>query len=211
MKRLSRIIVSLCLACSVAVIFSACNLDEHSKIANAYAKQYNYKIDKSEINFTCYKEFGGAHILMFDGLYPQALSQEIVDGVVFHHNEVKTFSVYKSGRFYSLQQAYYQLLVTHDNLLALRDRYCPIVDGDSDAEYSLTVYDSDGYLVEPLQERYRAGERVTVKTTVIFDAGIYAYLDGVSLEGTWVTDHNEFYFVMPAHNADLAFEIKGGI
>ena len=210
MKRLSRIMLSLCLACSLAVMFSACNLDEHSKIANAYAKQYN--IDKSEINFTCYKEFGGAHILMFDGLYPQALSQEIVDGVVFHHNEVKTFDVYKSGKFYSLQEAYNQKLVTHDNLLALRDRYCPTVEGESAAEYRLTVYDSDGYLVEPLQDTYRAGERVIVKTTVIFDADLIVYLDGVSLGGaTWVTDHNEFYFVMPAHNADLTFEIKGGI
>lgn len=210
MKRFLKIIPLLCLACSIAVISSACNLDGHGKIANAYAKQYH--IDKSEVNFTCYKEFGGAHIVMFEGMYPQALSQEIVDGVVFHHSEVKTFHVYKSGKFYSLQEAFKQGLVTHSNLLSLRDEYCPIVDGDSDAEYRLTVYDPDGVLEEPLQETYRAGERVTVKTAIIADLGISAYLDGVSLgSATWLTDYNEFYFVMPAHHAELTFTFSGGM
>lgn len=121
MKNFSRFITFTLLMCSIAVIFSACNNDEHNEIAAAYAKQLN--VDKSEIDFTCFLEIEGTHILMFNTLYPDALSEETVDGVVFHHDQVKTFDVYNNGIFYSLQEAFNNGLVSHENLLTLRDLY----------------------------------------------------------------------------------------
>ena len=48
------------------------------------------------------------------------------------------------------------------------------------------------------------------------DAGLYAYLDGVSLGSETPVDddgdyHWEFYFVMPEHDAVLSFATYGGI
>ncbi len=123
MKKLSRILTSLLLVSCIAVFFSACNSDEHDKITADYAKLHN--VDKSEIDFTCYVEFDDTHVLMLNWFYPEALSSETVDGVVFHHSQIKTFDVYLNGKFYSLQEAFNSGLLTHDDLLKLRDIYNP--------------------------------------------------------------------------------------
>ena len=62
---------------------------------------------------------------MLNWVYPDALSEETVDGVVFHHDQIKTFDVYNNGKFYSLQDAVNSSLLTHDDLLKLRDIYNP--------------------------------------------------------------------------------------
>lgn len=62
---------------------------------------------------------------MLNAMYPDALSSEIVDGVAFNHSQIKTFDVYSNGEFYSLQEAFDSGLITHDNLLKLRDIYNP--------------------------------------------------------------------------------------
>ena len=84
-------------------------------------------------------------------------------------------------------------------------------------EHKLTVQDPTGYIIEPLQETYRAGEKVTVKTVILYDVDLIAYLDGVSLgiesevkTGDTYT-HWEFYFVMPDHNAVLSFKVTVAI
>lgn len=213
MKKLSRILTLLLFVCSMAMIFSACG-DEHDKITATYAKLKD--LSKAEVSFTCYGEFDDVHVLMFSGLYPDAESNEVVDGVVFQHSQVKTFDVYHKGNFYSLNEAFSDGLLTHDDLLTLHDRYNPIVQGADDGEYRLTVIDPKDHLIEPLQETYRTGERVTVKTGMVADATFRVYLDGVSLGyETPVLEndeyHWEFYFTMPAHNAILSFTLRGGI
>ncbi len=82
--------------------------------------------------------------------------------------------------------------------------------------YRLTVQDPHGYIIEDLQERYKAGETITVKTTIICDASLVAFLDGISLGAETPVQtgdrytHWEFYFEMPAHDAVLSFELKDG-
>lgn len=81
---------------------------------------------------------------------------------------------------------------------------------NSASEHKLMVQDPNGYLIEDLQESYKAGDEVTVKTTMLSDVVLRAYLDGVSLgletpvseEGEY---HCEFYFEMPSHDAVLSF------
>ena len=90
--------------------------------------------------------------------------------------------------------------------------YLPV----DDTEYKLTVNDPSGYIIEPLKESYRAGEKVTVKTQVLFDVDLIAYLDGVSLGSQTSVKENdeyhwEFYFDMPDHDAVLSFELSGGM
>lgn len=213
MKKLSRLLTLLLVVCSIAVIFSACNNDDHDKITADYAELHN--IDESHVEFICYGEFDGTHVLLFNVLSNQVLTLEIVDEVVFYHPSQIKFTVYNDGNFYSLHEAFDNGLLTHDNLLTVRDRYNPMVQGPDDAEYSLTVFDP-GYIIEPLQEAYRAGENVTVKTDVFFDLDLIVYLDGVSVGSpisVFENDeyHWEFYFVMPSHNATLTFKLSGGM
>ena len=87
---------------------------------------------------------------------------------------------------------------------------------NSSIDYKLTVQDPNGYIIEELQEQYKAGEEVIVKTKTMSDVDLIAYLDGVSLgletqkqeKGEY---HWEFYFVMPAHDAILSFEFSDGL
>lgn len=89
-------------------------------------------------------------------------------------------------------------------------------DAENTDVYSLTVQDHNDYLIEPLQKSYKAGENVTVKTEVLLDVDMIAYLDDVSLGSQRPVRENdeyhwEFYFVMPAHDAVLRFELSGGM
>ena len=86
----------------------------------------------------------------------------------------------------------------------------------SKSYYTLTVQDPDGYVIEELQEQYKAGEGITVTTKISPNGDLGAYLDGV-LFGLGVTDWKEvgsrekdclrFYFIMPAHDTVLSFQI----
>ena len=89
--------------------------------------------------------------------------------------------------------------------------------GAFNVDYKLTVQDPYGYIIEPLRETYKAGENVTVKTTILYDVSMIAYLDGVSLgyetavkTGDSYT-HWEYYFIMPDHDAVLTFSLSGGM
>lgn len=127
MNNLKKLLPVLLLAFCMTFLFTACTEttpcteNEHKAITTAYAKLYN--ADESEISFTCYAQFNGTHILMFNGMHMQVISIETVDGVVFHHSDSKTFDVYNNGEFYSLQEAFDRGLITHKNLPQLRDIY----------------------------------------------------------------------------------------
>ena len=122
MKKLLKIFPLMLLVCCIATICAACNnQDEHNKITADYAKLHN--IDESYVSFRCYGEFDRTHVLLFDGMYAQALSSEIADGIVFCHSQVRTFNVYNDGNFYGLQEAFNKGLLTHDNLLTVRDNH----------------------------------------------------------------------------------------
>lgn len=123
MKKVMNIISCMLLICCIAVAFTACTQNEHKNITTAYSKLYD--IDESEINFICYAEFNGTHILILNAIYPDALSSEIVDGVIFNHSQIKTFDVYSNGEFCSLQEAFDSGLVTHNHLLTLQKIYNP--------------------------------------------------------------------------------------
>ena len=87
---------------------------------------------------------------------------------------------------------------------------------NSSNDYKLTVQDPNGYVIEDLQDQYKAGDEVTVKTEMLDDVNLIAYLDGVSLGfETHVSEkdeyHCEFYFEMPSHDAVLSFRVYNGM
>lgn len=102
-------------------------------------------------------------------------------------------------------------------VMAMSVAACAGNDDLQDADsYRLTVQDPHRYIIENLQESYKAGDKVTVKTEILHDASIVAFLDGVSLgaEKPVKTGNNythwEFYFVMPAHDSVLSLEFRDG-
>lgn len=86
----------------------------------------------------------------------------------------------------------------------------------SDNRFNLTVIDPSRFIIEELNDTYMAGEYVTVKTDILCDAVLIAYLDGVSLGPVTAVEtdgyytHWEFYFTMPARDATLSFELSDG-
>ena len=87
---------------------------------------------------------------------------------------------------------------------------------NSGSDYKLTVQDPNGYLIENLEARYKAGEEVTVKTEMLADGDLIAYLDGVSLGlETQILEKGvyywEFYFTMPSKDAVLSFSLSDGL
>ena len=123
MKKLLKIISLILAVCCIATLFVACSEYEHKKIAEDYAKLHN--LEASRVGFECYGEFGRTHVMIMQGAYPQVLTTQVVDDVVFHHPAAVTFTVYNNGSFCGLNEAYANGLLTHDDLIKLRDVYNP--------------------------------------------------------------------------------------
>lgn len=116
-KIISIILVLFC----VVSIFVACSEKEHTKITTDYAQLHN--IEETNVDFICYGEFHGTHVVMFNEMALQVLTSETVDGVTFNYPTSTHLTAYNNGEFYSLQEAFDNGLLTHSNLLTLRNNY----------------------------------------------------------------------------------------
>ncbi|MCH5163693.1 MAG: hypothetical protein J1F36_01605 [Clostridiales bacterium] len=123
--------VSIILIMLAAMCLCACGDDgnsevmsdkEQSKIISAIANRY--EVEEDRVSFKFYGKYNGAFVLMvYNGFYAQALWGETVDGVVFNFPEIRHFEVYKSGKFYRLQEAFDNGWVDHDDLLTIKYRW----------------------------------------------------------------------------------------
>ena len=121
MKTKRLICVLLVLICCLAIVLTACDDASHEQIVAEYAELHNVKHD---ITLTCYGEFRGAHVVYIEGLISlQMLSDLRVAGVTFHFPTLQQFDVYFNGKFYTLSQAFWKGLLTHKNLLEIRDKH----------------------------------------------------------------------------------------
>ncbi|MCI2068631.1 MAG: hypothetical protein LKJ88_03535 [Bacilli bacterium] len=77
-----------------------------------------------------------------------------------------------------------------------KDRYPLIIDSGADL------------ISEKLLDSYPAGERVVVKTYILYDADIIVHLDGQRLEMAPLDIGKYFIFQMPAHEAHLRLEVS---
>lgn len=91
----------------------------------------------------------------------------------------------------------------------------PAKPSQPEERYKLTVTGATDVLYEPLNETYEAGEMVTVKTHIIYDAsvqarvnGAYLWYDVVKENGTYT--HWAFQFIMPKQDSTLDLKITGG-
>lgn len=73
--------------------------------------------------FKCYGRFGETYVLVPNGMFDEAITEEEVGGVVYRHSQVKYFTVYNNGVLYRLQEAYDSGLLSHNDLLLLQENY----------------------------------------------------------------------------------------
>ena len=121
MKRLLKIISLILVLFCVVSIFVACSEKEHAKITTDYAKLHN--VEEKYVDFICYGEFHGTHVVMFNEIALQVLTSETVDGVTFNYPTSLHLTAYNNGNFYSLQEAFDNGLLTHGNLVTLRNKF----------------------------------------------------------------------------------------
>ena len=88
-----------------------------------------------------------------------------------------------------------------------------------EGEYWLTVVDEYDMLYEIPKDRYKAGEKVIIKTYLVADAGVYVYINGYDAKNNgMVRDEGdndlhvyiEWEFTMPSKNSVLTIGEGGG-
>ena len=102
------------------------------EIIDAYIARYPYialEPDYSEYNIriTHYLEFDNTYVITIDYWNPNTnnnvMHTETVDGIIFYFLGSYTYSVYREGELCSLNDAFGRGWLTHDNLLALRNKH----------------------------------------------------------------------------------------
>ena len=87
-----------------------------------------------------------------------------------------------------------------------------IVGCSNSKKYKLTVDDPNNFIIEKMNKEYFSGEKVIVKTSILYDVDLKLFLDDefvcsqtvINDNGTYT--HWEFYFTMPAKNAKISFK-----
>ena len=94
---------------------------ERSEIVSAYAKKY--KTDEQDVSFTCYGKFNKAYVLIFDEKAEDGETEVTVETVRFYFKDSRQFKVYYSGKFYDINTAYSDGMITYDNLISVQKKH----------------------------------------------------------------------------------------
>lgn len=122
----------LAILCIVLGLLGLCACEQNTggeqnkpdEIAVAYAELHNG--NANNVVYKSYGEFDGTNVLIisFKGSFVgQAFNTETVDGVDYHFNVCITFDVYRKGSFYTLQEAFNNKWLTHEDLLTVRSNH----------------------------------------------------------------------------------------
>lgn len=132
---------------------SACH-SVHDRIGDEWKEQQSRKED---VTVKCYGEFGDVHVVLpICGGATGALGEETVDGVDFHYTGAAfPLTVWQSGTFYSLKEAFESGILTHEDLVTVRENHR--------AEYGFLYetelsggFASDGEPASPIKVVYTA-------------------------------------------------------
>ncbi len=111
--------------CCFFTLLSACVQLAHEQIAADWGKLHNR--EKEEVHVDCYGEFDGAHVVMLtmdEEGFMAVVGGETVGGVEFRYNYASLrFNVWYDGSFYTLQEAFDEGILTHDDLLTVRENH----------------------------------------------------------------------------------------
>ena len=118
-------IVVCIVACIVGCAFGGCgNRQWYDQIKYDYARQNNYRTD--ELSLDVYGEYNGTYVFIIDGPwgYPGVEVGTVeIGGVEFYFSSPRIPETYNNGSFYSLQEAYDEQLLTHNDLVDVNEKF----------------------------------------------------------------------------------------
>ena len=84
-----------------------------------YAPDGEYSV--KDLTVTYYGAYSGAHVGFVDGIfmYPQAVTTENIDGVIFRYRSGQKLEVYFEGELMGVPEAYERGILTRDDLVAI--------------------------------------------------------------------------------------------
>ena len=96
-----------------------------AEIRTAYYNLYKdafdeYALSEDDMSLRYYGKFSNSYVMFIDSIlsiFPSVVSPEVIEGVTFEYGDPQRFEVYCNGKFYAVQQAYDNGLLTHDNLV----------------------------------------------------------------------------------------------
>ena len=99
-----------------------------AQIKNDFVKNNDdgvHDIGSKDLRLTVYGKYIGTSVMFIDGpwYYQDVITTETVGGVEFVYGSSRTLTAYNGGRFYSLEQAYENQLLTYDDLLDIKSKY----------------------------------------------------------------------------------------
>lgn len=118
-------VASSIVACTIGCIFSGCgNRQWYDQIKYDYVRQNNYRVD--ELSLDVYGEYNGTYVFIIDGPwgYPGIEVGTVeIGGVEFYFSSPRIPEAYNNGSFYSLQEAYDEQLLTHNDLVDVNKKF----------------------------------------------------------------------------------------
>lgn len=97
----------------------------YNKYKEFFVSEY-YTYTAEDVTAEVYSEYNGAYVMFITAPmmgYGTAIVYQTVDGVQFVYPSGQTFDVYSDGHFYKLAQAFENKLLTHSDLLDLREKH----------------------------------------------------------------------------------------
>lgn len=122
MKKLQLFLTTLLGIC-LTLSLSACGRSTHDKIGDEWKDKIG--MTEEEVTVKCYGEFGDVHVVMLIcGDTAAVEGEETVDGVDFHYNYAGyPLTAWQDDRFYSLQEAFDNGILTHEDLVNVRENH----------------------------------------------------------------------------------------
>ena len=94
------------------------------EIQKAYYELHKKEMERNscavdDIKISFYGKYGESYALFIDSIYfyPQAYHPVTIDGVVLHYWDYQELDVYNNGEIYTVQEAFENGLLTHDDLV----------------------------------------------------------------------------------------------
>lgn len=130
-KSFKKFLIPIALICAVSCLCGCSGKDggghtneKNDEIKAAYAAKHN--VPESEVYYTSYGEYNGAHALMISSTgmgAGAAITYDTIGPATFTYSSTHKMDVYYDGDFYSLTVAYNSGWFTNDNMRSIAERY----------------------------------------------------------------------------------------
>lgn len=105
------------------------NLDAMDAMKLAFLQEFaaDTQYTTADLSVVYYGEYSGAHVGFINGImvYTQALTNEVVGGVIFRYNTGQKLQVYFEGELMGLYEAHQRGILTVEDLVAIRNAHNP--------------------------------------------------------------------------------------